>query len=92
MKLKSGTITYSTHSYINFDCDAGLARINVSKDEVLFTHNDMSIGEGTFNIGISHIHSNFPLISFVQYILKRKPRFLNIRKKTFYKAFEKRNP
>lgn len=59
MKLKNGTITYSTHSYINFDCDAGSAKVNVSTGEVLFTHNDISVGEGTFNMGLSHIHSNY---------------------------------
>ena len=59
MKLRNGTITYSTHSYINFDCDAGSARVNVSLGEVIFTHNDLSIGEGSFNMGISHIHSNY---------------------------------
>ena len=59
MKLKTGVITYSNHSYISFDCDAGTARINVSTNEVIFNHNDSSIGEGNFSMGISHIHSNY---------------------------------
>jgi len=59
MILKNGAITYSTHSYIDFSCDAGLAKVNVSTNEVIFIHNDISVGEGTFNMGLSHIHSNF---------------------------------
>lgn len=59
MKLKNGTITCSSHTYIDFDCDAGKAKVNVGLGEVIFTHDDISIGERNFNIGISHIYSNF---------------------------------
>ena len=59
MQFKNTTITYGSHSYIDFTSDAGTASVNASFAELIFRHDDLKMGEGTFKMGLSHIYSNY---------------------------------
>ena len=45
------------HSRLTYNCDAGEASVNVRTGRMIFTHPDLSIGKGSFNIGISHVYN-----------------------------------
>ena len=56
MNFQNSNITYKNHSYIDFASDAGILSINTSRKEVIFTFQDLEMGEGTFKMGLSHTY------------------------------------
>lgn len=57
MTFKNYVNNLPTHSYLDYACDSGKLSVNISRKEVRFTHHDLSMGNGTFQMGVSHINS-----------------------------------
>lgn len=63
MQFQNNTLDLSTHSFLDFDTDAGKLSVNVGRQQIQFAHSDLSFGKGTFEMNVSHIYSSIAHIS-----------------------------
>lgn len=57
MQFKNNQFSLPSHTYFDYNCDAGILNVNAGLNEVKFQYLDLEMGYGTFQMGISHIYS-----------------------------------
>ena len=58
MEFQNSTLDLSTHTFLDFETDAGKLSVNAGKQQIQFTHADLFLGKGTFEMNVSHLYSN----------------------------------
>lgn len=58
MQFKNNQFSLVSHTYFDYDCDAGKLNVNAGLKEVKFQFGDLEMGKGTFQMGVSHIYCN----------------------------------
>ncbi|MDE7263565.1 MAG: hypothetical protein K2N64_02765, partial [Anaeroplasmataceae bacterium] len=86
MQFKNNQFSLVSHTYMDYECDGGKLSVNAGLKEVKFQFGDLEMGNGTFQMGVSHIYTtinhigdshmgNFWKLNIQQYVIPYQPSY-----------------